>query len=354
MSSKRIVARSKQASIFGAGLVSLDLVVSADPATPVRAWAGGTCGNVLTILSYLGWDAFPIARLNGEPVSNRVREDLRSWGVHLDFVACEPSADAPIVVQEIRRGKNGLPSHRFRWACLNCGHWLPSYRSVTLSAVSHLFERVGAATVYFLDRVTPANLQLAQRAAEAGALVVFEPSAKAEQRLTDAAIAIAHVLKYSDQRFELRTSRRPSSTVLLEVKTLGGHGLKYRSWLSSAPTGGWAELAAIPAPRIADTCGSGDWCTAGIIHKLARSGVSGLMRTTAAQLESALRYGQALAAWNCGFEGARGGMYAVSRRVFERQVGQLATGEVQRSSSKRTSKSQPQSIIRCPACSVAS
>ena len=28
-----------------------------------RYWAGGTCGNVLTVLSYLGWHASPIARL---------------------------------------------------------------------------------------------------------------------------------------------------------------------------------------------------------------------------------------------------------------------------------------------------
>ena len=46
-------------SIFGTGLIALDLVISSDPATPVQSWVGGTCGNVLSILAYLGWDAFP-------------------------------------------------------------------------------------------------------------------------------------------------------------------------------------------------------------------------------------------------------------------------------------------------------
>ena len=32
--------------VFGTGLIALDLVVGPDPESPVRAWAGGTCGNV--------------------------------------------------------------------------------------------------------------------------------------------------------------------------------------------------------------------------------------------------------------------------------------------------------------------
>jgi fructokinase len=48
---------------YGTGFVSLDIVISSDPSEPSYHWAGGTCSNVLTILSYLGWKSFPIARL---------------------------------------------------------------------------------------------------------------------------------------------------------------------------------------------------------------------------------------------------------------------------------------------------
>ena len=34
----------------------------------------------------------------------------------------------------------------------------------------------------------------------------------------------------------------------------------------------WMHLKAVPAPRLADTCGSGDWCTAGLIAKAAVGG----------------------------------------------------------------------------------
>ena len=80
------------------------------------------------------------------------------------------------------------------------------------------------------------------------------------------------------------------------------------------------HLKAIPAPRLADTCGAGDWCTAGLIAKAAIGGHNRFRRAGARAARAALRYGQALAAWNCGFEGARGGMYAVSRLAFKNQI----------------------------------
>jgi hypothetical protein len=47
----------KKPRAFGIGLIALDLVMGADRESSVRSWAGGTCGNVLSILAYLGWDA---------------------------------------------------------------------------------------------------------------------------------------------------------------------------------------------------------------------------------------------------------------------------------------------------------
>jgi hypothetical protein len=40
-------------------------------------------------------------------------------------------------------------------------------------------------------------------------------------------------------------------------------------------------------------------------------------------LQAAIDFSQALAAWNCGFLGARGGMYAVSKGEFQRTIRQI-------------------------------
>ncbi len=47
--------RQTRSSAFGAGLIALDLIINADTSSSFRAHAGGTCGNILTILAYLGW-----------------------------------------------------------------------------------------------------------------------------------------------------------------------------------------------------------------------------------------------------------------------------------------------------------
>lgn len=335
--------------VFGTGLIALDIVIGSNPETPARAWAGGTCGNVLSILAYLGWDAYPIARMNGDPASECVRSDMARWGVHLDWVSCAPTAHTPIIVQEIRRGHDGQPKHRFSWACPHCGHWLPSFKPVTENAVKAVKPAVAEASVFFMDRISRSHLTLAAEASASGALVVFEPSGKATNKLTAEAIAVAHVVKYANERLvELDGVMTEGSATLLEVQTLGEQGLKYRHRLGRGVSK-WISLSALSPPRLADTCGSGDWCTAGLIAMAARSGQEGLRRAGTSGVQAALRYGQALAAWNCGFEGARGGMYAIEQSVFDAQIDRLLSGKVG-NEPETLVEAMPAEFIACPAC----
>lgn len=48
-------------TVVGTGLVALDVVFNEKQDEPIGRWAGGTCGNVLSILSWLGWSAWPIS-----------------------------------------------------------------------------------------------------------------------------------------------------------------------------------------------------------------------------------------------------------------------------------------------------
>lgn len=339
----------RKPKIFGAGVIVLDLVVGPDPDTPVGCWAGGTCGNVLSILAYLGWDAYPIARMNGDAASERVRADMEHWGVHLQWTECSPTTHTPIVVQNLRRGQDGLPKHRFSWVCPNCGERLPPVKMVTAEAAENIKPALADASVFFLDRLSRASLNLAAEAAARGAVVVFEPSGKASRGYMSEALAVAHIVKYADDRLDgIRGIMADGSAVLLEVQTRGARGLRYRHRFGRRVSD-WSYLEAISAPRLADTCGAGDWCTAGLIAKAAGGGLEGLRKAGARGVRTALRYGQALASLNCGFEGARGAMYSVAKEEMERRVKRLVRGHVDEIEDTPLGDGWTHSVT-CPAC----
>jgi len=344
-----------QRSAYGTGLIALDIVISASQSQPIRAWSGGTCGNVLTILGFLGWDSYPIARLNNDVASLRVKSDLQRWGIHLDFAECTPTSTTPIIVQQIHLDKNGTPKHKFTWTCPHCGHWFPGFKPVTVCNISKILPEIRTPKVFFMDRLSRAALLLAKAASEKGAIVVFEPSAKMDNHFLSDALQLAHIVKYSEQRFRgIANNHFRSGPVQVEIQTLGANGLRYRSRLPKARSNGWVHLSAFPVHKLADTCGAGDWCTAGLISMIATKGLVGLQQLESKALYKALRYGQAIAAWACGFEGARGGMYAVCKKTFHKQINLVLEGRPivdNKRSEQQLDDDSSQGQIICPSCS---
>lgn len=306
-------------SVYGTGLVALDLILSADPAKPPTLAAGGTCGNVLTILRYLGWEAFPVARLNGDGASRVVRADFERWGVSLRFAAESPTAATPVFVQTIRRNRPGRATHRFSTNCPACGAWLPSFRAVTAEAMQRVLEVVAQPStppprVFFFDRVSRGALLAAESMAARGALIVFEPAGIGDPKLFDEALRLTHVLKYSRDRLPDLAAREPRHRVLLEIETQGAEGLRYRS--THLRTYSWRHSKPVHTPFIADTAGAGDWCTAALLSCLGMEGLAGLEAVASFGLHDAIRFAQAAAALACAYEGARGVMEVLSRDAF--------------------------------------
>lgn len=351
---KKQPANGDQAPLaVGTGLVALDAVVSADlPGTP-RYWAGGTCGNVLIVLRYLGWRAAPIARLRDGDAAMRLTTDLRQWGVSTQFVTLDEDGSTPVIVQHIRRTTGGEPIHSFSWRCPNCGSRLPGYKPVLASEAEALTGRLNSPRVFFFDRLSRGAIVLARASAASGAAVVFEPSSVGNPALFREAWEVADVVKYSHERLhELPADLEGRDGPQLQIETLGSDGLRYRTRLPGCKTRGWQRSASIPATRLRDTAGAGDWCTAGIVHRLFPPGASALNSATDSSVRDAIRYGQALAAWTCGFEGARGGMYEVERLQFEREVAALlgASSGGKDGGSGRQPAGQEGVECLCPAC----
>jgi len=339
--------------VYGTGLIALDLIVSAHRSRPVQSWTGGTCGNVLMILTYLGWESFPIARLNGDSASLRVKDDMSSWGVRLDFAEQLPNASTPIIVQRNSHDKYGHPVHKFSWKCPDCGAWLPNFKAVTTVPAKMVASQISVPRVFFFDRVSPAALILAEKCKELGALIFFEPSVKCEPKKLAHALELADVVKYSHERIDSIEERLdPRSRVSLEIKTYGQKGLSFRSRLCNEDPSKWYNLEAPIVHSVVDSCGCGDWATAGIISQLCdKGGGLSLVDKSFDEIVNALNYGQALAAWNCGFEGARGGMYDLSKEEFNREISMILSKKPHTSNNRIGSTKIGSNVFPvCPSC----
>jgi len=85
---------------LGSGLIALDVIYDNKKTKP-NFLAGGSCGNVLTILSYLDWQSYPIARLGNDPEGKRIIEDMKKWKVNTKFIEQESGTHSPRIIERI-------------------------------------------------------------------------------------------------------------------------------------------------------------------------------------------------------------------------------------------------------------
>src|SRR5438309_222140 len=115
MKAKTLIKTNSKTTAWGIDLIAFDLILDGGDTKP-RLSAGGTCGNVMAILSRLGWNAVPVARLASGGVSNLVMGDLQRWNVDTSRLQLRPTARVPIIVQRIRRMQTESLFTRFRSA----------------------------------------------------------------------------------------------------------------------------------------------------------------------------------------------------------------------------------------------
>jgi len=299
---------------WGVGLVAMDIVATDHGNC---AATGGSCGNVMAILAWLGWTATPIARLGDDVAGTFVRDELKDVRVDTRHLSREASVSTPIVIQRFVTANDGSQTHRFSLTCPECGAWLPRYRPITLRQADALNQSAQQPRAFYFDRVSPGALHLASVARDRGALVVFEPASIGDEKKFQRAVDLCHVLKYSQDRLGHVPDLAIAAAPKLIVETQGELGLRFR-WRSH-----WTHLGPFDVDSVVDAAGSGDWCSAALIHEIGSHGATGLSTLRKEELIAALRTGQALASINCRYYGARGAMLAMDFRQLNSRLDQL-------------------------------
>jgi fructokinase len=303
-SSLRQPTEGLRSRVSGAGFITLDVLLGTGSQLAYTG-IGGSTGNVLSILAFLGWESLPLVNLGRDHVGATIHREFTKLGANMRHVRLDRRLTSPLVYQFA-----GDPSEapRYSFACPVCGQTRRFHESLVDSGGDEFLRCAAESNVFFFDRVTAGTVRMAQAARTGGAFVFFEPSSiSVDPGLFDAALSCAHVVKYSADRIREPLDHRLSAG-FVEIQTLGARGLRFRKH-SLAPD--WVDLPALRTSSVVDTSGAGDWCTAGFLHALfARRGATELRGLGYNDIYRSLRLGQSIAALSVGHVGARGMMRA--------------------------------------------
>jgi len=332
----KITDRSSTA--LGTGLVALDVILNGAPTTPAKLCAGGSCGNVLTILSYLGWGSKPIARLADNNATQSLFKDFEQFGVDTSLMTISSDGKTPIIIHRILKDNDGNSQHKFEFKIPGTGKWLPMYKPVLANFVDTITEKQPKCEVFYFDRVSRSAIDLAKHYAKNGALIVFEPSSLKDDKQTLECLSLAHIIKFSSDRINNYSELFPEANAFLEIQTLGKEGLQYR--LKSGKTQEWTKVPSFNFDNVKDAAGAGDWCTAGIISQLGKNGLASFLDSSEKRIVDSLKVGQALGGINCLFDGARGIMYNIDADMLNELLESVIKNEHTPSLPKNSAKTQ--------------
>lgn len=278
--------------VAGTGFTVLDRIYADGDLTEEAL--GGSCGNVLLSLAMLHRNVAPVLALGDDDEGGRLVDEFSRAGAVIEYISRRSDLRSPILAQELDTISG---QHDFTFVCPDTHVDLPRYHPIGRDELALAMPVFAECSVFYTDRLSDSIVEAMKTASLAGAIIFFEPSDIEESALFATALGLASVLKYSEDRLGERLAYL--DTACIRIVTHGAAGLEVRDDDDSV----WCE--AIDAPRVLDTCGSGDMVSVGVIDWLLTNRV-GPTRLTSADLIGGIVAGQRLAAENCAYAGARG------------------------------------------------
>lgn len=278
--------------VAGTGFTVLDRIYADGDLTEEAL--GGSCGNVLVSLAMLRRSVAPVLALGDDDEGDRLVDEFSQAGAVVRYITRRSGLRSPVLAQKLDTTSG---QHDFSFVCPETQEELPRYQSIGDAELASALPALAHCSVFYADRLSDSILKAMSTARSAGAIVFFEPSDFEEGTLFDEALSLVSILKYSEDRLGDRLASRKTECV--SIVTYGAAGLEVRDETTSF----WCQ--AINAPRVLDTCGSGDMVSVGLIDWLL-SNCRDVLQPSAGYLIEGVVAGQRLAAENCAYKGARG------------------------------------------------
>jgi fructokinase len=337
-------------NMLGTGLVCLDIINVGDK---IRYYNGGSCGNVTAAFSFLGCNASVITRRYSDKAGAILRSNLKNIGIN-QITFGKTSTLTPRIIEELNIKSGRYEGHKFVIACAECGQNLPKVKLPGKRGITGLSGCLDGYDVFYTDRSSPGISQLRKIFRNRGNWTVYEPNSSRNTKNVYLNALESDIVKFSAEKFsfgiieKLREVAIQSSLSLM-VYTKGKEGLLFSYRKRDNKLSKWISLGPQPAPRLIDTSGAGDWCTAGLLSALLEKHRLYKKWLTKNDVIASIQFGQALAAISCAFVGGQGLTHADFDQKEVRDLLQPFTNYnfVKVAPSKL---SETKSVKNCPLC----
>ena len=283
---------------------------------------GNTCGNVMTMLPYLGVKTFPVAKFDMSPQGYQMKRDLKGYGADVRFVTNTLLGATTILRCINKLGKDGKHTMGHKGSTAGRPWNGPSarparkYLSSRGGEVESLVETMGfTPDVFFFDVAQAGHRVLAERLREKGTLVYFEcdsdghkieneKSRRAAYSAFLRCVEASDVVKMSGEHIQdlAFSDAYPDK---LFIQTLGADGLRFK-----LRGGKWIKLDPIMNPDFQDYEGAGDWTSSTLIAALCSRNLLKVKDMTEEAVKELLTMAQTIASYSVGFFASKGLIHA--------------------------------------------
>lgn len=293
--------QGKKLTCLGAGTFPLDNLQekTGKDIKTIYQHVGGTCGNVMSILAWMGWHTLPAARLDNSETGLLIKADLESYGCDTRLVSNTPDGGTTILDIIHKTGRDGKPKTAYMAHSPRGGRFV-NHRFWTLKQAQALFDSLEEMPdVFFFDRCAPGNILLAQLFHERGVLVYYEPNELVDRNFLRA-VATSDIVKFSNEKHP-DVSFTEGFTDKLFIQTLNEKGLRFKLRAE-----GWMTIPPEHNPHAVDGEGAGDWTTSTFINELGHHHMLTFDRIHQPNVTHCLEEAQRVASMSVSYLGAKG------------------------------------------------
>jgi sugar/nucleoside kinase (ribokinase family) len=269
--------------------------------TIVTECVGNTCGNVASILPYLGVQTFPIAHLDLSEQGFKIKDDLQRYGADVRFVENSIHGGTTLLRCTHKRDKT-TGEHTVSFRSTSPGSRFPKRRFLRVRDEAPTFMENLEFTpdIFFFDAAEAGLRYLASELRKRGTMIYFEPESDADKNKFLKAVEISDIIKFSHEKISDMSFTNQYDNKLF-IRTLGAEGLEF-----NLCNQGWRKVTSVHNDNVVDWEGAGDWTTSQFIACLCEKEILSISQTTIQSVRECLEIACQTASSSVSYLGSKG------------------------------------------------